>query len=226
MSFGRTDKMIPEQAGKVEYRRATLTNQLLLLANLGTTDVRTISIESKVDIIDGIVDTILTACGTIDGVVDAIQSLIGAVGDIETVSSLFGKLSLLTQHTHSAINCYPLLANPVPVAKAAGAWAAMGVPTEIVPVNTIAAPFDIHAVQVSGISAVGDYVLNLYKGVNPSEILIASIPFSRSAAASQEGAVPCLTALQVANARISAALSSGNAAADTVSIKLQYHTYA
>lgn len=150
---------------------------------------------------------------------------VGEMTDEHGSNTLFGNMDRLNEHIHSAMRTYPELADHVLLTKAAGAWAAYPTPTEIIPANGIAEDFDIHWISVSTISANGSYMLRLYKGAVEAEVLIASIPLVRTAVTSQEGSALCTTPIIPANTRISAAISSGNAAQNTLSIKLGYHTY-
>ena len=140
-------------------------------------------------------------------------------------ATVFDKVEVLEEHFHSPSEVYPRLANPVTLTKAAGAWAAFPVPTEIVPANIITEDFDVHFISVSGISANGDYLLCLYEGSSGVETSLAEFDFSRTAVQSQEGSQPVTTRVMEKNSRVSAALSSGNAAQDTANIKVRYHTY-
>lgn len=134
-------------------------------------------------------------------------------------------LDAVMEHLHAKFLTYPALAAGVTLTKGAGAWAAYPVPTEIVPVNTITNAFVIPFVSVDTISANGEYILALYKGAAGVEEKIAEIPLVRSAAASQEEAIPVSTELIPPNSRISAAISSANAAANTLILKIGYHEH-
>ena len=158
-------------------------------------------------------------------VVDAIKTVVGTNADLHDVNTLSGKTHLLIDHTHSVAMVHPELADPISLQKASGAWAAYPTPTEIVAAGAITSDFDIHFGIISAISANGDYTIEIYQGAAPSETVIAHIVVARNAVQSQEGAVKIITPLISANTRISAALSSGNVAQDTVEIKLMYHPY-
>ncbi len=135
-------------------------------------------------------------------------------------------LERISDHIHSAAAIYPVLATGVTLTKGAGAWAAYPeAKTEIVPVDTITSPFDIHWIDVNTISANGQYTITLYSGLAGAEVKIAEVAISRTAVFSQEGAVPVITPIVSANSRISAAISSSNVAADTLIAKVGYHTY-
>ena len=131
---------------------------------------------------------------------------------------------VIMKHLHAKFLTYPALAAGVLLTKGAGAWSAYPAnKTEIIPVNTITNPFMLPFVSVDTISANGEYMVALYKGLAGAEELIAEVPAVRSAAASQEESIPTSTKKLPANTRISAALSSSNAAANTLNIKLGYY---
>lgn len=91
--------------------------------------------------------------------------------------------------------------------------------------DVIPLDFDFHFVDVNSISANGDYEINLYSGESGSEVRIGRIPVARNAVQSQEGSQATFTPINLRNTKISASLNSGNAAANTVTIKLVFHTY-
>jgi hypothetical protein len=165
----------------------------------------------------------------IGNLLSTIQSVLAGQGtntDIASVNSVFGRLQKADEHVHSSAKVYPELASPITLTKGAGAWAAYPASkTEIVPVNTIVAPFDIHFILVDTISANGNYTVKLYSGLAGAEVEIAVVSVVKTAAASQEGALPITCPIQPANTRISAAISSSNAAANTLNLKVHYHTY-
>ena len=134
-------------------------------------------------------------------------------------------LDVLDEHMHSQSECYPELADAIEVQKAAGEWAAFPTPVEIIPADIITKDFDLHWIDVFGISANGQYAMAIYVGPVLSEVRIGCIAINRNAVQSIEGAQPIQTRIIKANSRISASLSSGNAGQDTVDIKIQYHTY-
>ena len=154
-----------------------------------------------------------------------LKSVVGKNSDEHDVNSISGKLDQLTDHAHNVGEVTPELANPIELTKASGAWAAYPTPTEIIPAGAISDDFDVHWAVISALSANGDYSLQLYQGAALSETVIATIAITRNAVQSQEGAIPVLTPLMSGNTRISAALSSGNAAQDTIEVKLMHHCY-
>jgi len=137
----------------------------------------------------------------------------------------YDKLDAIEEHLHGQSLVYPQLASPITLTSAAGIWAAYPAPTEIVPVNTVVTDFDIHWVSISAISANGDYMLRLYTGAALSEVFLSEFDFYRTAVQSQEGSAPIITVIVRKNTRISAAISSGNAGANTVNVKVRYHVY-
>ncbi len=179
-------------------------------------------IDRKVDVIDGLHDV-----PDIDSVDNAfIRDVLGNKNDTHDGNSAMALLHILFMHTHSRAQIFPRLADPVLLTKDAGVWAAIPTTkTEIIPAGTIGDEFDIHWVQVSAISANGDYVICLYSGGAESEVLIGEVAVSRSAAQSQEGSAPIITPIIPNDTRISAGMSSGNAAQNTLLIKVMYHEY-
>ena len=159
-----------------------------------------------------------------------IKDVIGNKADTEITtpgtSSLYQLAGYMNYyHVHSPAKCYPVLADPVTVTASENVWTDYGSWVEIIPVNTITDPFDIHWVHTGEISATGNYVLELASGTAESEVVIGQIAFSRDSNQVQTSSQPIQIAPQPANTRISARLSSGNAAANTADIKVYYHEY-
>lgn len=158
---------------------------------------------------------------------------IGELSHTEIDDSILARQYVLNKHIHSVGMVYPLLGNPITLTKGSGAWADFPtLKTEIIPANIIPYYFDIHWIHCTLLSAIGDYVIALYAGEAGSEILVGYGPASRTAIGGTEGSIPVITSKQnelhgliQPNTRISAALSNGNAAQDTLRIKLQYHIY-
>lgn len=155
-----------------------------------------------------------------------IRDVIGNKLDDESGNSIYALLYLIGKHIHSKAGLYPLGTGGVTITKDAGAWAAVpGTKTQIIPVNTITSPFDIHWLSISAISANGEYEIYLYSGLAGFEVEIAVIPATRSAVQSQEGSAFCMTPLVEANTRISAALRGSPAGAENLVVKIGYHIY-
>jgi hypothetical protein len=141
-------------------------------------------------------------------------------------NTLYGFAKRNDEHFHAKSEVYPELANPIQLQKDSGAWAAYpATKTEIISAGQIDKDFDIHWISVSGISANGNYTVKLYSGLAGAEIEIGTVDFTRNAIQSQEGAQPNQDVILSAGTRVSAGLSSGNAAQDTCNIKLRYHKY-
>lgn len=186
------------------------------------------SIKEKTDTIPAnilkISDIVVSSKNSVSNV--DVVDVIGNKTDDYIGTSIYSSLYKLVYHTHSIGKVYPLLANPITLTKAVNAWVAFPASkTEIIPVNTVTRPFNIHFVLVSTLSAIGDYIIALYSGSAGSEVIIGYVATSRSANGITEAMVPTLTNIIPANTRISAALTSGNATADTVRIKVFYHEY-
>ena len=154
----------------------------------------------------------------------ATRQIVGNLTDSKTDATLYGYAVKIDGHNHGPSYVYPTLANAVTLTAAGTAWAAFPTPTEVIPASTITVPFSIHWITVSDISANGEYEIAIYQGAALSETLLARKSFVRNAVQSQEGSLPMHMDCVVANTRISAAISSSNAAADTVGIKVAYHS--
>jgi hypothetical protein len=150
--------------------------------------------------------------------------VVGNKNDGHTGDSIMALVHVLNDHAHKPQLVYPTLAAAVTLTKAAGAYAAFPTPTEIVPVSTITDDFDVHFITVSNVSANGDYEICLYSGAPASEVLIGCASFQRTANKDHAN-LKIQTPLIPANVRISAAISSSNAAADTADVKIEYHLY-
>ena len=162
---------------------------------------------------------------------EAVASIIGTLADYVDVPFVPGSETLVaylqTQYyyIHGASFIYPDKADPVELSAGNGAWDITGAKTEIIPVNTITKPFDLHWINCSGISGNGHLVIDIYSGLLGAEVLIGSIDIFRNAVQSQEGARAIQIPQQPANTRISCRLSDSTAGALTCSVKFSGHVY-
>ena len=154
-----------------------------------------------------------------------IEDVVGNKLDDEAGDSIYSKSYIINAHFHSASNVYPTLADGVTVTATANAWTDLGTIVEVVPINTITSPFDIHFIGVEGVSANDVYELVLYSGASESEVEIGRVRITKTA--NQDGTenTPFQTIIVPANTRISAAISSAAALANTATISVFYHTY-
>jgi len=159
------------------------------------------------------------------------RDVMGSKEDDEDGNSVYSYLYIINKHFHSIGMVYPLLADPVTLQKQSGIWAAFNTTTtEIIPANTVTVPFDLHFANVTNLSATGNYLIAFYYGAIGAEVLCGYSVATRTAVGGTEGSCPIISGLATgkpipANSRISAALSSGNNAQDTLQIKVQYHGY-
>lgn len=130
------------------------------------------------------------------------------------------RIHIMQDHVHSASKVYPTLANPITVTGAAGAWT-LGNFVEVVPVNMITSPFDIHHINASNASAADNYELVLYAATTE----IGRVRFSRSSGLSTVNLLPFQCDIQAANTQIQAKVASSTGGADTVDISIFYHIY-
>lgn len=125
------------------------------------------------------------------------------------------------KYLFSTIFTYPDLANGIVLTKASGVWAPCPTPTEIIPAGTISDRFTLRYVNIYDISANGEYILKIYKGVQFFEELLGSFSLERNAVMSQETTREIGSIGLDANTRISAAISSSNALQNTIRLKLE-----
>ena len=137
--------------------------------------------------------------------------------------SLFGRLRELIEHIHATQKVYPSLADGVTLTTAVGDWV-LGTITEIIPINTITAEYDIHEVLVEDVNTQDKtYELVLYYGAGDTECVRV-----RFAATSNKGGVPAqfaMTPLIPANSRIRAQLAIEDGSGKTAKVSLRYHEY-
>ena len=136
-------------------------------------------------------------------------------------------LDTLNDHEHKPQLIYPWLADPVVITKDAGVWAALSTPTEIM--SSGDAPldaFDIHWAIVSDVSTNGNFSLELYKGAAGAEESICRCSVFRDALVNNpNGQIKVQTGIFPPGTRISGALSSDQAGAESLSVKIAYHVY-
>ena len=158
-----------------------------------------------------------------EGKVVKLVADVGNNDDNHDGASLFGRLRELIEHVHTTQKVYPTLADGVTLTTAAGDWA-LGTITEIVPINTITAEFDIHEVLVEDVNTQDKtYELVLYYGGSDTECVRV-----RFAATSNKGGVPAqfaMTPLIPANSRIRAQLAIEDGSGKTAKVSLRYHEY-
>ena len=84
----------------------------------------------------------------------AVQAMDVSIPASPVASSPAGILETLQDHIHSASKVYPTLAAAVTATGHDTAWT-LGEFVEVVPVNTITSPFDIHFINAAAASAAG-----------------------------------------------------------------------
>lgn len=154
---------------------------------------------------------------------ESINDVTGARDDRVTTDTLAGRMHSVDEHGHSATKAYPTLADAPTVTAEAADWGTGGALVEIIPVDIIAAVFDIHYVNIERVSAARVYELFLYYG--SGDTLAGHVRITKSA-----GLDPVLdrnfqTIKIPANSRVRARLTSAGGVADEMDITVQYHEY-
>jgi len=168
-----------------------------------------------------------------DSLLNTIMShVIGQKKDIVSVPYVEAKSSIMAflhtgyYHIHGTSFVYPNHAAGVTLTAGAGAWNLTGNITEVIPANALSvAPFDIHWINISNISANGTLQIDIYSGAPGAEVLIGQTQATRTAVQSQEGSKRIQIPQQVVNTRISCRLSDGTAGALTCFVSFEGHYY-
>ena len=135
--------------------------------------------------------------------------------------STFDYVHIMEEHLHSISMCYPSLQAGVSVLSGI-AWT-LGNFVEVIPVNTIGEPFDIHWLIVESVTDDETYELVFYN----VETEISRVRWASDQAAGGRilsVPIPTLMGIQAANSQIQCKLASSGAA-ETVVISVLYHTY-
>lgn len=150
---------------------------------------------------------------------NTMNDVIGNKNDTHLGDSIRALIHILDEHIHKSSKMYPTLANGEPVVSGA-AWV-LGVFKEIIPINTITDPFDVHYVSIENLTANDTYELVLYDGADAE---IGRCRFVKNAVQDGTVNVPIQTPIQPANTQIKAKLATSSGG-DTATISLFYHTY-
>jgi len=148
-----------------------------------------------------------------------IADVIGNKTDTHDGDSIMSYVQTALEHMHDPGKVYPELAASVQVVSS-GTAHTLGSFKEIVAVNGIDEPFDIHWIAVQACDANAEYELVLHAATTE----IGRCAFARTDKKDIDS-VPFQCSIQPANTQIQAKLSTNNAAGDTCNIKLMYHTY-
>jgi len=153
---------------------------------------------------------------------------IGEPNDSEYDQTLFGKSYVLLHHAHSPQWTLPALGSAA--ALVAGNSLALGNAVQVIPINTITSPFDIHFLNALTVTANASYELILYSDSACTQE-VARTQFSRSLTPEAINGKPIITGKHdgsgepiPANSGIWAKLrSTSNGAGCTIS--LEGHNY-
>jgi hypothetical protein len=145
------------------------------------------------------------------------------MGHIAGKETSYDILHTLEEHFHTTQKIWPPSANSITLtAGDAAAWT-HGTKVEII--TSLADWSDFHWVNISGMSANGEFEVILYQGGAGSEVEIGRCEAVRNAVTSQEGKAPMMTVMLPPATRISASLATSTGNADTCAVKLYGHEY-
>ena len=150
--------------------------------------------------------------------------VVGQKTDDQDGNSIYAYQWSHYRHMHSAGHVYPTQADGVLLTSDAVAWT-LGAISEVIPAGTVAAPFDIHWINIEGLSDNAVYEIVLYYGAGGVETEIGRTRVTRNAVQSVAPSVPTQGRILPTGSRVSAAVAASGAGAKTATISLFYHTY-
>lgn len=154
------------------------------------------------------------------------SDVVGNKTDDENGTSLYSKSYLVEKHLHGTGMIYPSLANGVTLTAVndASNWS-LGALTEIVPVNTITTPYDLHQVFIESASTDTNYQINFYYGA--SDTYATAYYCTRDSVGALTFITNALTICPIipANSRLRARVATPNNNGETITLKVFYHPY-
>jgi len=180
------------------------------------------TLETGIDVLKGYTDTLEAETLLLKGYTDTLES--GQTTINGKLDNIISSLEIVTDHIHNGEMVYPTLADGITITSGTGKWT-LGNFVELIPANTINAPFDMHFFNTALASLVGTYEIHLYAGAVNSEVLFSKVRFARLS--NQTGATPfpILTPVFPANTRISAKMAVNVVTQETLVCSIAYHTY-
>jgi len=162
-----------------------------------------------------------------------IRDAVGNKGDFIEAPYSFGINSILAHlntayyHVHGESFVYPNHANAVLLTAGSGAWDLTGAIIEIIPAATLTtSEFDLHWMNISSISAVGEIQIDIYAGGVGAEVLIGATKATRSTSQTRNGPSRIQIPQIPSGTRVSARLSDSTAGALTCLVSVEGHFYA
>jgi len=131
------------------------------------------------------------------------------------------ELEIISDHIHGVAKVCPTLSAGSGVVSNGSAWT-LGVYTEIIPAGVVGDIFDIHYVNVEGVTADGIYELVLYA----ETVEIARLRTQQEAGPPAQvlASIPVITPLMASGTQVQAKVAD-SVGGGTLTISLGYHTY-
>ena len=149
---------------------------------------------------------------------------IGARTDSPLQDTLYGRTIAVYNNLHSTQNVYPTLANGVTLTTGTLAWA-LGAKTEVIPSNAIPTVFDLHHINVGGVSNTATFEIHVYAGEIGHEVLISSGRTTRTDPFGSAPQISVSAPIQLANTRISASIAESIIGSGTMVVSFNYNPY-
>jgi len=122
---------------------------------------------------------------------------------------------------HSAQYVYPELAGPVTLPASGGAWG-YGALTQVVPINTIASPYTVHELAISGMSANASFVGKITYGAD--DTVWAYFSVTRGGVQAQSVVIPVSGVIIPTNSVLKMQLAD-SVGTSTLAVKIAYHIH-
>lgn len=143
------------------------------------------------------------------------------------MNTIMDHLNTSYYHVHGQSFVYPSLSDNITLTAGSGAWDNTGAIIEVIPADELSvSAFDLHWLEISGISAVGTIEIEIFKGLSGSEIKIGSTRANRTTSQARNGPKRIQIPQQEAGERISMRLSDSTAGGLTCDVSVEGHYYA
>lgn len=167
--------------------------------------------------------TMLNDLSILKGYTDTLESGQSSLDSL--LDTCITYLERLEDHNHNNQLVYPTLADPPQLISGSGAKWTLGNFIELIPANTINAPFDLHYFNTGIGSLVGTYEVHLFSGALGNEVNFAKIRLARLSNQTGASPFPIITPVFPANTRISGKLAVSVTTQETLLCSLAYHQY-
>lgn len=142
------------------------------------------------------------------------------------INSILAHLNTVYYHIHGTSFVYPSHADDILLTSGVGAWDLTGALTEVIPAGALnVSTFDLHWINISGITDNSTIQIDIFAGDIGEEVLIGATRASRTTNQDRNGPSRIQIPQQAKSTRISCRLSDSTADNTTVEISFEGHYY-